>query len=140
MKFRSGVTHWRWCGLLMDRLRAAAPRLRWENPDPSHRLRRLTVQHQAVVADGPRRRSRDLIAYEAVFGGNDVVRELLPMKEVAKPAVEPLVPLVRNLEHAIFDPKRLAHVLPEIEALDLCHPSAEIPTVEELNPVLVCIV
>jgi len=41
-----------------------------------HRFRVRAVQHQAVVAHGPRWTARHLLADEPVLGGEPIVREL----------------------------------------------------------------
>ncbi len=100
----------------------------------AHRLRRLTVQHQPVVAQRPRRRARYLLTDEPVLGRHDVVGELPAVEQMPEVVVERLVFVVRGFEESVLDTKRVVVVDAEIEAGDLRDPAVEILPVEKLQP------
>src|SRR5690606_4901186 len=102
-----------------------------------HRLGRLRVEHDSVVADGPTEigtGAPDLLADEAIFDGDDVMREGLLVEDVPELAVERAPLVVANLEQTCLDPERVADVLTERVARELDGPVIQVGAVEELNP------
>src|SRR5690554_1467851 len=102
-----------------------------------HRLGRLRVEHDSVVADGPTEigtGAPDLLADEAIFDGDDVMREGLLVEDVPELAVERAPLVVANLEQTFLDPERVADVLTERVARELDGPVIQVGAVEELNP------
>src|SRR5262249_37662881 len=101
-----------------------------------HRLRRLAVEHQAVVAQGPCRSAFRLLPHKPVLSRKNVMRELLTIKETAKLVVKRFVLIVANLEDTIFDPERFPEVFTERKSRNLRNPSIQILAVKKLNPFL----
>ena len=63
-----------------------------------------------------------------------VLRERLLEEQVPELAVELLVLVVGDLEHAVLDPERVLVVLPEVAPLDLHDPAVQVLAVEQAGP------
>src|SRR5205823_1058157 len=94
----------------------------------------LTVQHQAVVSDRPRRTARHLFADEPVFGDEAIVGERILVEDVAELAVELRPFVVAHLEQPVLDAHRVVEVLAEVVLRELGRPAVEVPAVEQLDP------
>src|SRR4051794_17791915 len=102
----------------------------------SHCLRRLAVEHDAVIAEGPVRTALRLLTHETIFSRDDVMGEFpVAIEDVAEMAAELRVLIVRDLKEPVFDTKGVPVVLPQGIARDLRDPAIEVLSVEELNPV-----
>ena len=88
------------------------------------------MEHGAAVSHGPVRASGGLLADEPVLDPQDVVRELLAIKDVAELRAELVVPVVRDLQESAFDPERIPEVVIEIMPGDLDGPAREVLAVE----------
>ena len=101
-----------------------------------HALRRLTVKHQATVANGPAGTAGDLLSHEAILGTQPVVRKLVLVKDVPELAVELLVLVVGHLQDAVLDPEGVADIVPQFMSGDLDLPALQVLPVEELYPLV----
>src|SRR5262245_64709318 len=63
----------------------------------AHALRRLAMDHYPAVARGPVGSFFRLFSDKAVFDGDDVVRELIAVEDVAESVIELVVLLVADL-------------------------------------------
>src|SRR5262249_16605395 len=80
----------------------------------AHALRGLTMDHDPAVACGPTGAFFRLLADETVFNGDDVMRELLAIEDVAEAAVELVVLLIADLHHAVFHAKSGAEIIIQV--------------------------
>jgi len=76
----------------------------------------------------------DLLADEPVLHGHDVVRERLPVEEVAELSIEGAPVVVAHLEQAILHAERVVEVLAEGMAGEFDVPAFQVFAVEQLNP------
>ena len=102
-----------------------------------HGLRRLSMQHDAAVSLGPTCASGHLVADEAVLDQQVVAAQRLAPEKVTKAAIEPIIGIVADLQQPIFHPEGVAEVLANRMAGDLCRPTRQVFTVEEINPIRV---
>ena len=105
----------------------------WEVLFESHTGRGLRVHHDAVVANGPTVATAgtgDLLSHKPVFGGHDVVREWLFVKNVPEFTVEIRPLIVPDLEHTIGDAERIAKVFAERMSGEFDVPVLEVLAIE----------
>lgn len=95
----------------------------------------LAVDHDAAVAGGPAGAFDGLVGDEAVFDGDDVIRERSVVEEVAEAAGEFVVAVVADGEEAVFDTEGVGEVFADGVAGDLGGPAGEVLAVEEREPV-----
>ena len=96
-----------------------------------HGVRIGRMQHGAAIAKRPCARiPRRLLAHEAVFDHQAVVRERILIEEVSELAVEALVLVVSNLEQSVFDAEGVAEIVAEIVFGDLRRPALQILAIE----------
>ena len=99
-----------------------------------HRLRGFAVDHHAAVAESPAGAAFDLLAGEAVFETQAVVRVFLRVEQVPEAVVPLRVVRVVHLEHAILDAEGILEILARLAAADFRRPAAEILAVEQRGP------
>src|SRR5262249_31475136 len=104
----------------------------------AHALRRLAVEHEATVAQGPAWRPLGLLAEEAVLQPQVVVGGLVLVEEVAELAVEMRVLVVGKLDDAVLDPEGVEIIIARLMARDLDGPAVKIFAVEQADPFTVC--
>src|SRR3712207_3472783 len=102
----------------------------------THTLRRLGMNHNPAVASGPSRPARCLLSHEPILHADDVMRELLAVKQVPEFTVELVVLIVGDFQQAVLYPESIAEVVIQIVAGDFDVPTLQVLTVEELNPLL----
>ena len=98
---------------------------------------RLAVDHHAAVAERPARAAGHLLAHKPVLDPQDVVGELVLVEQVAELAVEFVVLVVGDFQHAVLDAKRVAEVVAQLIALDLRRPAGQVLAVEQGHPLAV---
>ena len=88
------------------------------------------MKHDAAISPGPVRSAGALLADEPVFYDQDVVRELLAIKDMAELCGELVVLVVDDLQDSPLNPERVAEVVTEIMTGDLDGPAGEVLAVE----------
>ena len=76
-----------------------------------------------------------LLAEDAVFHRQSIVRELLLVKEMGEAVAEVSVLVIRDFDDAVFDAKGLAVVISQFVASDLDHPAVQVLAIEQIEPV-----
>jgi len=94
------------------------------------------VDHHAAVAQRPVGCARDLLAREAILDAQAVAGELALVEQVPEAVLELLVAVVGDLQDAVLDAEGVGEVVAELVAGDLRLPAAEVPAVEDRDPVL----
>jgi hypothetical protein len=94
------------------------------------------MEHDAVIAERPRRPAFALLAHEAVLRGDDVVRELRLVEEMPEAIAKLGILIVGGLQESVLHAERIPVILAERKAGDLHHPASKVLAVEGLYPVL----
>src|SRR3954447_19968588 len=97
------------------------------------------MDHQAVVADRPAEIlpvRGHLFAYEAVFRRELVEGKRFLVEKMSEFVGELLPLVVADLEETVLDAKCIVEVLAEIVMGELRRPALQIPSVEQLYPLL----
>lgn len=98
-----------------------------------HAFGRLTVQHDSAVSKGPSRPAGCLLSRETILQAQNVVRELVLVKNVPEFPLEFVIPVVANLQDTALHTECVSIIVIQFVASNLDLPTLKVLSVKEAD-------